>query len=434
MTPEEQKAFIEKVEKYSADLKNVDALTATLKDHAEKVDTILEKITDTSKTASTEAASVEIEKFRTEFKTATDDYVESSKKRQEHIDKLDVEVQKLKQAQNTPFEKVENLSMKIHNIFNDKDHVEAILAKRSRYEVKLEFKAVGNIGAGSITGATTASAQRFQDIPGVIYDPPRPIRMRNLIPVTPTQKDSILWIVESGGEGGAAMVAMAAAKPQFDKDLVRKNYPVEKIAAFARFPEEFADDIPWMQSYLGQRGSDSIMDIEDGQILTGNGTPPNLNGIQTDGAAYVDILADAAVQEWDVLGVAVTQTRNLNYNPSAVLIHPSRLLTMLSLKDTANRYLLPGIFSGVSPAVLGVPIIANTAINSNAFVVGDFRNGATLFQRGGITIRFYEQDADNVTKNLITVVIEERLSLVTERPNAFVISADFDASVAAGQI
>lgn len=53
------------------------------------------------------------------------------------------------------------------------------------------------------------------------------------------------------------------------------------------------------------------------------------------------------------------------------------------------------------------------------FLVGNF-NHAQLFQRLAPQLRFFEQDQDNVVKNLVTVRIEERIALAILKTTSFV--------------
>jgi len=57
--------------------------------------------------------------------------------------------------------------------------------------------------------------------------------------------------------------------------------------------------------------------------------------------------------------------------------------------------------------------------------------GAQVFDRKAASVNFYDQDENNAQLNLITVVIEERLTLVIYRPNAFVYG-DFASALAKG--
>ena len=51
-------------------------------------------------------------------------------------------------------------------------------------------------------------------------------------------------------------------------------------------------------------------------------------------------------------------------------------------------------------------------------LVGDFENAA-IAQVENLNVQFFEQDSDNVEKNLITCRVEALEVLVIERPEAF---------------
>jgi HK97 family phage major capsid protein len=128
--------------------------------------------------------------------------------------------------------------------------------------------------------------------------------MRDILPVGSTDRDTIRYIVDNGGEGGPAMVAAGGTKPQIDRDLEIKDALVKKIATYFRIPEEMVEDIPYMQSFLTQIGVEEVMAIEDAQILTGDGTGNNLNGVYTTATAFTQAAAGVAVvtapNEYDV--------------------------------------------------------------------------------------------------------------------------------------
>jgi len=58
-------------------------------------------------------------------------------------------------------------------------------------------------------------------------------------------------------------------------------------------------------------------------------------------------------------------------------------------------------------------------ITADSFLLGDFTK-AQIFQRMAPQLRFFEQDQDNVIKNLVTVRIEERIALAILKASAFV--------------
>ncbi len=220
------------------------------------------------------------------------------------------------------------------------------------------------------------------------------------------------------------MVAESAAKPQMDRDLEIKDSPVRKIATHMRLPEEMVDDIPYLQSFLVQIGIEEVMIVEDNQILYGDGTGQNLTGFNTTGtpfAAGTSIVA--AANEFDVIGAAKKQIRNNKIGGNLVaLINPTSYYNMrYGRKDTTNNYLFMGGGNGINLGlqVDGVQIYEHTAVTEGGFFVFS-PQAASIYDRAGTTVRFYDQDQDNAIKNLITIVIEKRLALATYRPLAIV--------------
>ena len=134
---------------------------------------------------------------------------------------------------------------------------------------------------------------------------------------------------------------------------------------------------------------------------------------------------DADAQEYDVLLEAIKQVRNRNFQPSAVMMSIARYFDMIRNKDADGRYIFPQdvIFGTRVPSILGVPVIATNAINdtdgdADDFLVADFAQLCTLFDRESVSVRFYEQDQDNAIKDLVTVQVAGRLALPTYLPNA----------------
>ena len=56
-------------------------------------------------------------------------------------------------------------------------------------------------------------------------------------------------------------------------------------------------------------------------------------------------------------------------------------------------------------------MVPHTAMTSDKFLIGDFSK-VTLGQRAGFSVRFYDQNEDDAIKNMVTVVIEERVTIV----------------------
>lgn len=425
-------------DKLIAEIKEIKDAREALVENAKAIDEKMEKAVEQAKNSSKEQGEKIASELKAELKELVDKQTENSARydklfetQQKHLNEMDVKLQ------NSPVPKEKSFREKLRDKM-ETDDFKAKIKVRDKFALSIDTdeKAVGDMRtATSFTGPVVelTSPAQFQAIPGVVYDPARPVRIRDLVTVLPTGRDSIPWLQETGGEGGAAMVAEGGAKPQIDKDVLRINRPVKKIASFFRVPDEMLDDNAFMSSYLTTRGVDDHNDVEDTQILTGDGTGNNLNGITTDGAAYVDALALASAQEYDVLAAGVIQVMKIHYSATGVLLSPATVLDLLTLKDSENAYLTNAIYTGRPLNVAGVPIIISTAIGDDTFIVGNFRQGNLLFQRKAVEVGFFEQDADNVTTNQVTIRIESRLANVVARPNAFSISTGFAAAVVAAQ-
>jgi HK97 family phage major capsid protein len=272
-----------------------------------------------------------------------------------------------------------------------------------------------------------------QYVPGIIFDPDRAVHVRDFIPTATTTSDNIRYTRETLFTDYTGMVTPGSAKPKNEFVLSAINAPVETIAAFVVVHNNMLDDVPGMTGYLTARLPKKIKLKEDQQILYGTGNSPQLEGITTIAQAYVDTLADANVNRFDVLTKAIAQVRADEYQANAIMINVSDWYNLLLLKDQDGQYLMPEAFrfGAQAPRIAGVPLIGTTAITAGDFLVGDFAMGTQIFDRQQVNIRFFEQDSDNVQKNLTTVRVEERLTLANYRPSAFVYG-NFAAALASG--
>jgi len=308
--------------------------------------------------------------------------------------------------------------------------------KENRRSINVEIKTVGDIGANSnfaISGTQTFAGGA--GVPGVGRKPYELSHIRELMTILPVEKaDSIYVIRDAGGEGAPTSVAKGAAKPQSDRDYTKLVVPVTKIAHFYRIPDEWLDDLDWLSGEISSVGMEELLSKEDDMILN-NAAGGEFQGLvtATNSTAFsaptsLDSAIDGA-NNYDALVAAWTQLRNAKVsNLSAVLVNPSDYAAMILAKATTGEYLF-GAPNVTIPNIFGTPIVPHTAITSDKFLIGDFKQ-AVLGQRKGLSVRFYDQDADNATKNMVTVVIEERVAVVARRDDKLVYGDFSDARAA----
>jgi HK97 family phage major capsid protein len=299
-----------------------------------------------------------------------------------------------------------------------KDGAIEAMVKGNSNAARFEVKADMSLGA-DVTGVVAAETI----VDAIKYDPSRSVHIRSLIPLGSTDGQTIRFPKESAYSDGAAATAETAAFGQSDFNLTATTVNVEKIGTYMRITGEMLDDIKQLTSYLSARVPAKVLSVEDNEILNGDGSSPNLDGLFTDGAAFAAgsfALAIESANEFDVLTVALNQLALSNYQADTILLNPTDLHKMILLKSTANEYLRNQIFSGLQPTINGIPVTLNTAVTAGKFLVGNLRQATQLWIRENLAVEFSREDSDNFQKNFVTVRAMERVALTNYLPNAIV--------------
>ena len=258
-------------------------------------------------------------------------------------------------------------------------------------------------------------------VPGFKFDPNRPQNMRQIIPNGSTGSDVVRFVKESGYSNGAAAKAEGATLGQTDFDMTATSVNVEKIGTYLRISEEMLADTAQLTSYISNRVPAKLLEVEDDQILGGNGSSPNLNGLYNSGTNF-DTSSNGAfyqsvdsANEFDVLVAAINQLALSNYKPNYILLNPTDFHKILLLKDSQSRYLKDQVYAGLQPSFMGVPVIINNEVNAGTFLVGDF-NSCLLWIRENLSVSFHREDGTNIRDGFVTVRCQERVALATYLP------------------
>jgi len=312
----------------------------------------------------------------------------------------------------------------------DNGAVEGIAKGNSR-SASFELKADMTVAA-DFTGEVIPADR----VPGYKFDPTRPVHVRQLLATGSTQSDVVRYVKESGYSNGAAATAEGTTLGQSDFDMTAADANVRKIGTYFRISEEMLADTPQLTSYLSARAPEKLLEVEDAQILSGDGTGANLSGIITDAADF-DVSASGAfyqsvesANEFDVIVAALNQLSLLNYSADCIMLNPTDFNKILLLKDSTNKYLKDQVYNGLQPSFSGVKVIQNTAIAAGTFLIGNFGIGTQLWVRQGVNVEFFREDGTNVRDGFVTVRVSERVALTNYLPNAFV-NGSFATAIAA---
>ena len=349
--------------------------------------------------------------LKSEIDNLTTQYVEKSESLNKRMDEMEMAAKKTLSGA-TP----QSFKSAIEGALKD-GAIDAMVkgnANAARFEVKADM----SLGA-DVTGVIAAETIVDQ----IKYDPSRSVHIRSLLPLGSTDGQTIRFPKESAYSDNAAATAETSAFGQSDFDLAASTVNVEKIGTYMRITGEMLDDIKQLTSYLSARVPEKVLSVEDNEILNGDGSSPNLDGLFTDGTAFAAgdfALAIESANEFDVLTVALNQLNLSNYQADTILLNPTDLHKMILLKSTANEYLRNQIFSGLQPTINGIPVTVNTAVTAGKFLVGNLRQSSQLWIRENLAVEFSREDSDNFQKNFVTVRAMERVALTNYLPNAIV--------------
>lgn len=257
-------------------------------------------------------------------------------------------------------------------------------------------------------------------VPGIVAPNLRRTTLLDMIPVAPTTSNAIIYLRESAYNSNGAYVAEGQLKPEDDLSLAQVTAPVETLATTMRVAKQLLDDSQALVGYIAARAPRKLQLIKELNVIYGSGTNGQLQGLAPIAAQFAadPSLVIPAPNNYDVLGAAVLQAQVAEYFPTGIVIHPVDEYLMLHAKDSQNRYLFPEMRDGF---IGSVPYSTSTLAQLKGnFLTGDMALGAQLFQRQGLAIEMFDQDRDNVVRNLITIRVEERHAFCVYRPDAFV--------------
>ncbi len=288
----------------------------------------------------------------------------------------------------------------------------AILSGRN-----LEFKDIttANISASDDNPVGGRRAGR-----GLLAPTTQRLFLRDVIPTAATNLAAMDYLQESGYTNNAAVVPEGGLKPQSELTFEQKVIVMKKMAHTFRVSEEMLDDNDGMEAYIRERGIYGLRLKEEQQLVNGNGSATQLDGLLSQSTAYVGSTVPGVTSTGleDDIRIAIAQVEGADLAASAVLMNYLDAAAVQLERDADGNLRNPAFGNGT---VWGLPVVATKGIPQGQFIVGGFLGNAIIWQRKGMEVRRSTEDRDNFIRNLITILIEERLNLEVLRPEGIVV-------------
>lgn len=295
----------------------------------------------------------------------------------------------------------------------------------------LALKATITTATSNAPGSVGAATERTR-LGGIQELPRQRLVVRDLITQGRIDNAALEYIRETGFTNNAAPVAEGAKKPQSDVQMELVSTAAKVIAHWMKVSKQALSDVSQLRSHIDNRLLHGLALVEEKQLLHGDGTGQNLHGIipQATGYAVPAGIDASGLTVIDTLRIAALQAVLAEYPATGHVLNPIDWAAIELTKDEIGRHII-GQPQGDAPASLWrLPVVETQAITQGKFLTGAFQMGAEVFDLWDSRVEVGFEN-DDFTKNLVTILAEERIAFALYRPEAF-IYGDLAPPAAAG--
>lgn len=232
-----------------------------------------------------------------------------------------------------------------------------------------------------------------------------------------TTNSIVKWMEETTFTNAADTVAEGGSKPEGASAFTERSATVEKIAVWVPVTEEQLEDVPGVQNLLEDRLTLMLKIKEESQLLTGDGSTPNIRGLLNGSSIQTQAKGSDEVQ--DAIFKGMTKVRWTAYaEPNLIIMHPNDWQSIRLATDDNGRYIWGDPYLAGDDRLWGKPVLVTPSETENTALVGDFMY-CRIARRTGVRVKISDSHSDYFIKNKLAVLVEERLALEIHRSDAF---------------
>lgn len=246
----------------------------------------------------------------------------------------------------------------------------------------------------------------------------RPAQVTDIIPQTTTGQAAVVYMEETTFTNNAAETAEGGSYPESALALTEQSSTVRKISTFLPVTDETLEDEPRAAQYINNRLPFMLRQRLDGQILTGNGTAPNLRGVNN--VVGIQTQAKGADPTPDAVYKAIVLVRVTGRAmPDAFVVNPTDWQDVRLLRTADGIYIWGNPSEAGPERIWGLQTVQSDAQTLNTGVVGDFGNFSELAIRRGIEVKVSDSHSTYFVEGKQALRADMRAALIFYRPAAF---------------
>lgn len=247
-------------------------------------------------------------------------------------------------------------------------------------------------------------------------------RLADKLPTLPMAGPSLEYIRHTSTTGTPSLVNEGATKPELTFVTDQVTVQAKKIACHAAVSYEIMEDWSTFASYVQTEIMRQVIDVETAALLNGSSGIVGLlqtsgilshtvggTGTTPNGETSLDAIESAIAQ---LRSGAALATANL------LVLHPNTWSAIRRSKDGQQRYMTqadPTV--GEANTVWGCEVLTTTAIAAGTGCLLDTNKFGHFLVRTPLSLIVGYMN-DDLVKNLIRSVCEQRINLAVERPAA----------------
>ena len=292
--------------------------------------------------------------------------------------------------------------------------------RTSKASLQLKNTILGESGSPQVPDGVLVQAER---LPGIVGGAFRPLTILDVLPRIPTTSNAVEYVREASFTNNSSETPEGQTKPESDLTFELKTANVKTIAHFIKLSKQVMDDQPALEGYIDRRLRHGIRNKLEDRFLNGLAASNQMSGLFDTGNSTV-YTAVSGDNQLDYARKLKAQVIAADYTPSVYMINPADWANIELLKKGTGDASYIGqegainyLANGLIPVLWGLPVIESNNVPAGKMICASM-DAMSLRPRSDAVVEMFEQDTDNVQKNLITVRAELRAAAEFYRPTA----------------
>lgn len=288
-------------------------------------------------------------------------------------------------------------------------------------DIKAGKRSSGDIELGlsiktltSMQGSTNSPQDGYpvqaDRVPGLFGWGYRPLRLLDAMRIVPTVSNTVEFVRMNNFANAAASQAgegVGKASQPIDPQLIESR--IATIALTKRISKQLLDDAGLLQNEMAALFNHLVRERLERDLIQGDGSGFSITGLINLGESFT---APTGASQPDAIGEMLATMDSDGYAPSFVCINPNDHQANRAERSTTDNLYIAGSWANpVPPSYWGVPAVATPAVPAGT-VIAVSNDHAAYLDRQSAIVEFFEQDSDNVQRNLVTVRAELRGGLM----------------------